>query len=127
MLITSISLSTKTKASETHLHLKKGDPAPSDLWCFNATRLKKLRNSIESCEQDRIELKHLRKLKSDLVATQTSHKPIWAQWWVKLPAGIALGALAGILASKGKAEDEVAAVTGAVVGAGTVVLLDLDF
>ena len=128
MLITLISLSEKTMASESsYLHLKKGAKAPTEVWCFDASNLNELRNNIEKCEEAKIELKHLRKLKNQLVETQTYHKPIWAQWWFKLPAGIALGSLAGILATKSTDSTETAAISGAVVASATVILLDFEF
>lgn len=128
MLISlTISLTEINAAEPKHIALEKSDKAPEKLWCYNASNLNNLRNGLEGCEEAKIELKHLKNLNKRLIETQPVERPIWSNWWVKLPAGIALGSLAGILATKSSDSQELGAVSGAVVGTVTAVLLDFEF
>jgi len=128
MLIMLISSSTKaSETSKSYTHLPAGESTKEEVWCYNASNLKILRNGLETCEAERIELKHLRILNEELKKTETSHQPVWRKWWVKFPLGIAIGALSGYLAGEHDASPALAGVAGGVAAATTVALLDIDF
>lgn len=126
MLLTSSSI----KAAETpksYFQLKAGDPSQVDAWCFNSKNLSDLRKGVEKCEADRIELKNQKELNAKLLESGTIQKLIWQEWWVKLPAGIVVGSLVGSLVGNQSQSYVMGGIAGGVVGAGTTLLLDLDF
>ena len=128
MLILLTILSSEARSSSKHhTLLKKGDLASEKLWCYGEKPMSYLRTSIQRCEQDRIELNHLRNLNQELIKTQPEERPIWSNWWVKLPAGFIIGGLTGILMSQSTENKETVAITSALMGTGTAVLLDFDF
>lgn len=128
MLTMLMTLSVKaSETSKSYSHFNAGESVKEEVWCFNAPNLKDLRKSLEKCDADTIELRHLRLLNDELKNTETSHQPIWRKWWVKIPLGIAVGALGGYLAGEQKASPILAGVAGGVVAATTIALLDIDF
>lgn len=128
MLMLSMSLSTKAaETPKSYFQLKAGDQSQVDAWCFNSKNLSDLRKGVEKCEADRIELKNQKELNAKLLETDTSQKPIWQEWWVKLPAGILVGSLVGSLVGNQSQSYLIGGIAGGVAGAGTSVLLDLKF
>ena len=126
MLLTSLS----TKAAETpksYFQLKAGEASQVEAWCFNSKNLSDLRKGVEKCEADRIELKNQKELNAKLLESGPIQKPIWQEWWVKLPAGILVGSLVGSLVGNQSQSYLIGGITGGVAGAGTTLLLDLNF
>lgn len=125
MLITLTSLSTETLArNNQHYHLKPGEAASTEMWCYSKIPLKNLRRAIEKCEDQKIEVRHLKQLNEKLLKTQVDHKPLWQNRWVKLPVSLLVGGLTGHLAGESTKSAVAGGLVGALLGTTTVVLLE---
>jgi len=92
--------------------------------CMDPDSFHLLRVHLTSCDRMRIDYEELEKYANQLMLTKLDHKPIWKQWWVKLPVAISVGALAGWAMGKKTDEPWVAGLVGGAAAGMTMTLFE---